>query len=204
MKKSFTFALWGFAFGLGAPLGALWMLWIGAGFDQAFYDFFRTQWILNHFFYSYMLVGTCSVFSAFGSILGSYADKLHSKNLILLAQTQTDPLTGLGNHRYLHEAFHHQYQNRKSDSEPLSCLMMDLDFFKKVNDSYGHPFGDKVLKSFAESVKMTLRPGDVAVRYGGEEFVCLLPNCGQEEAVKVAERIREAVEKARFFSKNHR
>ena len=83
------------------------------------------------------------VFAFFGYFLGHYADGIRSKNRRLLVESQTDPLTGLGNHRYLHEAFHHQYQKRKSDSEPVSCFMMDLDFFKKVNDTYGHPFGER-------------------------------------------------------------
>jgi len=202
MKKSFAFAFLGFLLGLGAPLGALLFLWLTVSFTQPIYDFFEMQWRQDHFLYHYMLVGTCSAFSIFGYILGRYADVISDKNRNLFIQSQTDPLTGLGNHRYLHEAFQHQYQARKSDSEPISCLMMDLDFFKKVNDTYGHLFGDEVLKSFAELIKKTIRPGDIAARYGGEEFVNILPNCGKEEAVRVAERIREVMEGNTVYFKN--
>jgi diguanylate cyclase (GGDEF)-like protein len=193
MKKSFTFALAGFVIGLGAPLGAFLLLWREVRYTPTFHDFFAVQWDQYHFFYEYMLLGTSVVFAFFGYFLGHYADGIWSKNRRLLVESQTDPLTGLGNHRYLHEAFHHQYQKRKSDLEPVSCFMMDLDFFKKVNDTYGHPFGDEVLRIFAQVIRKTIRPGDIAARYGGEEFVCILPNCGTEEAVKVAERIREAM-----------
>jgi diguanylate cyclase (GGDEF)-like protein len=194
MKKSVTFALLGFGLGACAPLGAFLLLWWHVRFAPAPSDFFTLQWNLYHFFYEYMLVGTSVVFAFFGYFLGNYADRIWSKNRRLLVESQTDPLTGLGNHRYLHEAFHHQCQKRKSDSEPVSCFMMDLDFFKKVNDTYGHPFGDEVLRVFSYLIKKTIRPGDIAARYGGEEFVCILPNCGKEEAVGVAERIREVME----------
>jgi diguanylate cyclase (GGDEF)-like protein len=201
MKKSLTFALVGFSIGLGAPLGAFYILWGRVGYIPPFQDFFAIQWDQYHFFYEYMMIGTSTVFSAFGYVLGRYADQIRSKNRRLLLESQTDPLTGLGNHRYLHEAFHHQYQNRKSDSEPISCLMMDLDFFKKVNDTFGHPFGDEVLRVFAHVIKKTIRPGDIAARYGGEEFVCILPNCNKEEAVKVAERVRETMANHTVFFK---
>ena len=201
MKKSLIFTLLGFVLGLGAPLGAFLLLWGSLNFVPPCSTFFETQWASYHLFYEYMLVGTCVVFGIFGYVLGRYADRINSENRILSIQSQTDPLTGLGNHRYLHEAFQHQYQNRKSDSEPISCLMMDLDFFKKVNDTYGHPFGDEVLKSFAELIKQTIRPGDIAARYGGEEFVCILPNCGKGEAVRVADRIREVMENNRVYFK---
>jgi len=201
MKKSFIFAWAGFGLGLGAPLGAFLLLWGSVGFAPRFQDAFAVQWISYHFFFEYMLVGTCLAFSLFGYYLGSYADMIRAQNRLLLAETQTDPLTGLGNHRYLHEAFQNQYQNRKSDAEPISCLMMDLDFFKKVNDTYGHPFGDEVLKAFAGLIKKAIRPGDIAARYGGEEFVCILPNCAKEEAVQVGERIREAMEKNVIYFK---
>ena len=79
--------------------------------------------------------------------------------------------------------------------------MMDLDFFKKVNDTFGHPFGDEVLRVFAHVIKKTIRPGDIAARYGGEEFVCILPNCNKEEAVKVAERVRETMANHTVFFK---
>jgi diguanylate cyclase (GGDEF)-like protein len=201
MKKSLVFALLGFVLGLGAPLGAFLLLWGSLNFVPPYPIFLETQWASYHLFYQYMLFGTCTAFSFFGYFLGRYADLIKTENRILLTETQTDPLTGLGNHRYLHESFKNQYQNRKLDLEPISCLMMDLDFFKKVNDSYGHPFGDEVLKGFARFIQKGIRPGDIAARYGGEEFVCILPNCGKEEAIGVAGRIRTLMENSVFYFK---
>ncbi|HTA75741.1 MAG TPA: GGDEF domain-containing protein [bacterium] len=201
MKKSVAFGWFGFGLGLGAPLGAFIFLWALESFSTDFQSFFQTQWQSHHFFYQYMLIGTCVFFSLFGYFVGKYVDIVRKENRVLFTETQTDPLTGLGNHRYLHEAFKNQYQNRKSDSEAISCLMMDLDFFKRVNDTYGHLFGDEVLKAFSVLIKNTIRPGDIAARFGGEEFVCILPNCKKEEAIKVAERIREVMEKNVLYFK---
>jgi diguanylate cyclase (GGDEF)-like protein len=72
--------------------------------------------------------------------------------------------------------------------------MMDLDKFKRINDRFGHPFGDRVLKGFAAIIKKSVREGDVAARYGGEEFLCILPDCDQAQAQRVAERVRGATE----------
>jgi two-component system, cell cycle response regulator len=202
MKKSLVFALLGFELGLGAPLGAFLLLWGSLNFVPSLSDFFSTQWSQHHFFYEYMLLGTCVIFSFFGNILGRYADKINLENRSLLIEAQTDSLTSLGNHRYLHEAFRHQYQTRKTDLEPISCLMMDLDLFKKVNDTYGHPFRDEILKAFAGLIKKTVRPNDIAARYGGEEFICILPSCEKEEAAAVAERLRAGMENTvTYFNK---
>jgi diguanylate cyclase (GGDEF)-like protein len=116
----------------------------------------------------------------------------------------TDPLTGLGNHRFLHDVFKIEFRKHMSTRQPLSCLMMDLDHFKIVNDTYGHPFGDYVLKHFSALVKKSIRQGDTATRYGGEEFLCILPNCDKEEAKAVAERIRHATETYPFSHQEKR
>jgi diguanylate cyclase (GGDEF)-like protein len=71
---------------------------------------------------------------------------------------------------------------------------MDLDHFKRVNDTFGHPFGDFVLKRFAAIIQRSIRAGDTAARYGGEEFLCVLPDCDRDQALRVAERIRAATQ----------
>lgn len=200
MRRSYLFALLGLALGTGAPVGAFVLYW--ATHDGKWMDFWQmvvAQETHNEFFYTYMLLGTSFFFSLFGFSLGRYTDIIRLQNQKLSRQALTDPLTGLGNHRFLHQAFQEHYRNRRSDSAPVSCLMMDLDLFKKVNDTYGHPFGDEVLRGFAGIVKKVVRPGDVAARYGGEEFLCILPNCGPEEAGQVAERIRQETEKHLFL-----
>jgi diguanylate cyclase (GGDEF)-like protein len=202
MKKSFLFALTGGLLGLGAPLGAFFFSWFFYHPSVQFRDFLLIQCDENHFFYSYMLIGTCLSYSLFGFVLGRYADKIHEKNQLLSKEALTDPLTGLGNHRFLHEEFQKLYQDRRDHSEPISCLMMDLDLFKKVNDTYGHPSGDRVLADFARIIRKGLRPGDIATRYGGEEFLCILPRCGKDEAVEAGERVRREMEKYVFYFNN--
>ncbi len=199
MRKSYLFSLSGFLLGLGAPLGALLWPCLSSNTNSSWISFAVQQWRDYPFFFTYMLFGTCSAFALFGFFIGRQEDTLVSKNLILSDEVLTDPLTGLGNHRYLHDVFQIEFRKHLTTRQPLSCFMMDLDRFKKVNDKYGHPFGDHVLRHFAGLVKKSIREGDTATRYGGEEFLCILPNCGAEEALAVAERIRRTTEDYPFL-----
>jgi diguanylate cyclase len=100
----------------------------------------------------------------------------------------TDPLTGLPNLRSFEQAV-----QRHPDSVPGCLLLLDLDHFKRINDSYGHPAGDEVLRSVAAVIQGQVRAGDIVCRYGGEEFAVLLRECSLAQAAQVAERIREEV-----------
>jgi diguanylate cyclase (GGDEF)-like protein len=105
-----------------------------------------------------------------------------------------DPMTGLYNRRFLEDyvgALVSSSQRRKS---PFSVLMLDLDFFKQVNDTHGHEAGDKVIKTLADLLMRSVRASDIAVRYGGEEFLLVLTDTAAEMAQKVAEKIRAEVE----------
>ncbi len=196
MKKATAFGLLGAALGLGAPLGAF--LVRGLMAPPPLLGHLAGEWGQYGFFYSYMLLGTCSVFGVFGLYLGRQTDRVLTLNRELSNEVVTDPLTGLGNHRFLHDFLKIEFRKTSVPSRPLSCLMMDLDFFKRVNDTYGHPFGDRVLVGFSKIVQQCLRQGDVATRYGGEEFLCILPNCDEKDALKAAERIRAETQKAVF------
>jgi len=110
----------------------------------------------------------------------------------------TDGLTGLINHRHFQEKAEAEFARAGRYNEPLSVLLFDIDHFKKVNDTYGHPVGDAVLKKVAAILRETVRTSDIAARYGGEEFVALLTNTDHEGAKKMAERIRSSVEKGRY------
>jgi two-component system cell cycle response regulator len=103
----------------------------------------------------------------------------------------TDGLTRLFNHRYFQERLVQEFERAKRFSQDLSLILMDIDFFKKVNDTYGHPVGDAILKAVATRISAHLRKIDLTARYGGEEFAMLLPQTNIEMAVAVAERIRE-------------
>jgi len=100
-----------------------------------------------------------------------------------------DGLTGLVNHRHFQERLRDEWARAKRHTTPLACVMLDLDHFKQVNDTYGHPFGDEVLKWVARLLTDTARQTDVVARYGGEEFVLLLPQTSTEGARILAERV---------------
>ncbi len=110
----------------------------------------------------------------------------------------TDGLTGLFNHQYFQSRLTGQFERISRFPDVLSFLLMDIDFFKKVNDTYGHPAGDAVLKGVARLIKRTLRTVDIPARYGGEEFAAILIKTNQKGARKMAERLRKAIETETF------
>ncbi|MDQ7039137.1 MAG: sensor domain-containing diguanylate cyclase [Aquificota bacterium] len=109
-----------------------------------------------------------------------------------------DPLTGLYNRYFLEEQGRVEIERAKRYGHPISLIMFDLDDFKRINDTYGHQEGDRVLIKFAKILKSKVRNTDMPVRYGGEEFIVLLPNTAPNEALIVAERIREFMENTVF------
>jgi diguanylate cyclase (GGDEF)-like protein len=111
----------------------------------------------------------------------------------LLRSGFTDVLTGWQNRRYLLVRLMEELARSRRDQSELVCLMLDLDHFKQVNDTYGHAAGDEVLRELAQRVESQVRASDVAARYGGEEFVVLLPHTDVDAGKALAERIRRAV-----------
>jgi diguanylate cyclase (GGDEF)-like protein/PAS domain S-box-containing protein len=105
----------------------------------------------------------------------------------------SDALTGVGNRRYFLEVGKKEYSRSKRYAQPLSLVMMDIDKFKNINDTYGHDIGDIALKALAKICVDTLRISDLFARLGGEEFAAILPNTGIEGAVQLAERLRICV-----------
>ena len=108
--------------------------------------------------------------------------------------SQTDALTGLDNRRHLNERIDEMFAHAKRLDEPFSIVMCDLDKFKSVNDTYGHQAGDEVLKQLASLLREEAREIDRVGRYGGEEFMLLLPGAEQDDAVSFAERVRKRIE----------
>jgi diguanylate cyclase (GGDEF)-like protein len=113
----------------------------------------------------------------------------------LHASSVTDALTGLYNRRGLFQFGEHEVERSLRFDRPLSVVMFDLDHFKNVNDTYGHPVGDHVLVEIAKCCTNQLRTVDIAARYGGDEFVLILPEASLEDAAQVAERLRDSIEK---------
>jgi len=114
----------------------------------------------------------------------------------LIVNSHTDLLTHWYNRRYLDIRLPQEVARALRYREPLCCLMLDLDHFKRINDRYGHPAGDAVLREVADRIKKQLRSSDLRVRYGGEEFVVFLIRTREEDAASVAERVRRGVAEA--------
>jgi len=143
------------------------------------------------------------------TISDTSANTLH--NAFLFAQIEdektrleklaiTDYLTGIYNIRYFYHRVIEEFSRSERYALSISCLMLDIDFFKKINDSYGHKTGDAVLKEFAQLLKKHVRKSDVLARYGGEEFIVMLPQTPIVGAMAEAERLRSAIKSHKFKS----
>ena len=120
---------------------------------------------------------------------------LERENSRLVKLAQRDPLTQTYNRRIMDELFPKIVATSQKLGRSISTILLDLDHFKLVNDTYGHQTGDLLLKELAHIAQKNIRENDVLVRYGGEEFFIIMPNCGQNQASEVAERIRSSLEK---------
>ena len=127
-------------------------------------------------------------------------EKLENEKTKLEKFAITDYLTGIYNIRYFYHRLQGEFSRSQRYKAPLSCIMFDIDYFKKVNDSYGHRVGDMVLREFAQFVKKHTRKSDVFARYGGEEFIMLLTQTSDKGAVAEAERLRYVIKEHRFKS----
>ena len=132
-------------------------------------------------------------------------DELRKKNRQLeevLSQVEvlaiTDPLTELFNRRHFTTTIEKEFSRTARFLSPTSCLIIDIDYFKKVNDEYGHNAGDQVLKEIAKIIQSCMRNIDTIARWGGEEFIALLPETGKENALQAAQRILEAISDHKF------
>ena len=122
------------------------------------------------------------------------ANELHSANIKLHELAFRDALTGLFNHRFFQEALDRELDRTMRYQRDLSLIIFDIDHFKKVNDTYGHPVGDRVLAAIGRSAEQTVRNSDVIARYGGEEFAIILPETDFMGAAALAERLRSGIE----------
>jgi two-component system cell cycle response regulator len=123
-----------------------------------------------------------------------YSDRLRQNVQLSLEMAITDQLTGLNNRRYMTRHLDTLIMNAEKSVRPLAFLILDIDHFKSVNDTYGHDIGDEVLREFANRISANVRGIDLACRYGGEEFVVVMPDTDVEFAAAVAERLRRSVE----------
>jgi two-component system cell cycle response regulator len=131
----------------------------------------------------------------------NYNDRLRANVQQTIELAVTDPLTGLSNRRYLDNHISTLFNRSMARGRPLSVLIADIDRFKQINDTHGHDAGDDILREFANRVRSTVRGADLACRYGGEEFVVVMPDTSPEIAASVAERLRGVIESVPFVVK---
>ncbi len=127
-----------------------------------------------------------------------FQEALKSNYQESLSMAVTDSLTGLHNRHYLDTHLENMVRSSLASHKPLSLIIMDMDHFKSVNDDYGHDCGDQVLQQLAKLITADIRTSDLAARFGGEEFVVLMPGAKLEDAVDVAERTRARIERTPF------
>lgn len=131
-------------------------------------------------------------------IVDFFLSAWRNRDTDLRSKSYTDELTRLMNRRAVLESLSEEYRRALRVGYPLSIAVLDLDRFKKINDTYGHPFGDRVLKGVAKELESVGRKNDLAGRYGGEEFIIVFPECNAKVATNILERLRERIENMEF------
>jgi diguanylate cyclase (GGDEF)-like protein len=131
----------------------------------------------------------------FGSLADNLAVAIENADLHEEKKLQavTDGLTGVSNRRHFNDMFQKEFERAKRYAEPLSLIIVDLDYLKKINDTYGHQAGDEAIRSIGKVMSQSCRSVDLPARYGGEEFCLLLPNTDLEMAAVIAERLRKLI-----------
>jgi diguanylate cyclase (GGDEF)-like protein len=201
-----SYPLIGFFLGLCSPIGAFILrYWLADPILKSLW--FRHELQYNLLFYAYMGVGTITSFMAFGYALGVRSERQRISNRVLSARVDelhlksvTDALTGAYTHGYLHEILELEIQHSVTEKVPLSILILDIDDFKRINDSHGHLFGDRVIKETAETISANIRHEDLLGRYGGDEFLVIMPGADSVTARHVANRICAGIAKNGFMA----
>lgn len=203
ISYSLRYLIIGLIMGAGAPVGSLILRGAYAGELQP--GWIAREWDANLGFYLYMAIMMPLMFGIFAYTLGQLHDRtsqqakrLEELNLKLRYQSMTDGMTECYNHRHMMDELDREIQRSIRFAHPLSGLMIDLDNFKGINDKEGHLAGDAVLREAARLMKILIRRSDVLGRYGGDEFLILLPETDAQSAHVAAERIRHAFEAHQF------
>jgi len=130
-------------------------------------------------------------------------DSIHESISLLYDAATHDEKTGLYNNKFFETIFEMELEKAKRGQQELSIVMTDIDFFKKINDTYGHMKADEFLKRLADVIKKQVRGSDVVARFGGEEFIILLPETNLEKTKKFTIRLRNAIHSDKILKKYH-
>lgn len=156
---------------------------------------------VNKYFQSDLIL--CGIFILTAWPLGFYV-KIEGEHIDRLEElVNKDGLTGVFNHRYFHDALKEKIAISEKFKQPLSMIFVDIDYFKHYNDLYGHQKGDEVLRTIGKILRENMRKDDIAARYGGEEFAVLLPNTTEDEAMIIADKIRQTIEDTKFYGEKN-
>jgi diguanylate cyclase (GGDEF)-like protein len=200
------YPLIGVLFGLGSPVGAFIMRYFLAD------PILKALWVrhelqYNALFYLYMGFGSVGAFVVFGYILGLRSEKQRVHNRILGARVEelhlksvTDGLTGTYSHGYLHEILELEIQHALTHGSSLSVLILDIDDFKRINDTHGHLFGDRVIKETAETIGANIRSEDILGRVGGDEFLVIMPKADEDIALAAAKRVVSSISRNGYMA----
>ena len=185
-----TYPLIGLILGIGAPVGALLLrMAISVGLHPV------AELEQNRFFYIYQLLGTSTVFAVAGFIAGVRAERLEAAEQFYQSLAEHDPLTGLYNDRAFRDRYGRAIERASRTGQPVSLLLIDVDYLKKINDQHGHRTGNKALIHVANALRDAKRTTDSAARWGGDEFAILLEGADTAATRRVAEsvlaRVRE-------------
>ncbi len=176
--------------------------------DQALVEFFPDETIIEPLVYKGISLGVIILASShkipegllYGFEMCIRTFTLSLRNAVTYEQLQqlaaNDPLTGVYNRRFGMVRLKEEYNRSVRSNLPLGVLMIDIDHFKSVNDTYGHTIGDKILINMTRITKMALREGDILLRYGGEEFMVIMPGASRQDSEFVAERVRRMIEES--------
>lgn len=130
--------------------------------------------------------------------LVSKSRQLEELNIKLTELSITDELTRIYNYRFFQLMLEKEWDRAERYQRALSCILFDIDNFKRINDLYGHPIGDKILRELADLIRRSIRRSDYLARYGGEEFVILIPDSNLHNSIKIAEKLRKLIEEHPF------
>ncbi len=169
-------AAYGFILSFASPLGWV-LIQLMAGREPF------TEENFDLLLYLYMSIATAVVFSSLGYFIGK-------RELMITDMALTDGLTGLYNQRYFSTRLDQEFERYRRNEHPLSVIQIDLDFFKNINDSFGHQAGDQILMRVAKLIKENCRKNEIAARVGGEEMAIIALDCDTQEAMQLAERLR--------------